>query len=96
MSLSLLLGLFPCQEKDIQRRNADSHRSVRSRNKALLPYTDLAWEKVTSGRFSHPEVCSRVWPTIIKSDRMTTQSRSWSEHGKGGSLGGLVVEVHMQ
>lgn len=40
-------------------RNADSRRSVLSRNKALLPYSDLAGEKVTSGRLSHPEVCFR-------------------------------------
>lgn len=53
-------------------------------------------EKVTSSRLSHLKVCSPVWPAIIKSDRMSAQSRSWSEPGKGGSLGGLVVEVRMQ
>lgn len=77
-------------------RNADSRESVGSRNKALLPCADLAEGKSDQRQAQSPRVCSPFWPAIIKSDRMTTQSPSWSEHGKEGGLGGLVLEVHMQ
>lgn len=74
-------------------RNADRRRSVCSRNKALLPYADLAGGKSDQRHVRSPRACSRFWPAILKPDRMTAQSQSWSEDGKGGSLGGLVVEV---
>lgn len=62
-------------------RNADSQRSS--------PGTKLCFHMLTSLRGKSdqwqdqsPRVCSPFWPTIIKSDRMTTQSQSWSEDGK--------------